>query len=226
MEYLVHRWDTFQFFLSPDELKQILSAYHLVIFNAHVPADYVESPLEEYIAVYNKLYKLLLSGEKILWEQNHSLFLHRGITSDLSNCRYGHLHTYMEKQYKRADFFEPVTGISPKALAVNIDEDGGLHCSSSCSYAFYPEGYMGTELQYPKMIQYKYGDDYEALRSTKELRSRQDFEELKHAIKRISRPLTIKTDHAERRLNIRVSDEVRYRLNGCYTFRLKGIRVK
>ena len=122
--------------------------------------------------------------------------------------------------------FEPVTGISPKALAVNIDEDGGLHCSSSCSYAFYPEGYMGTELQYPKMIQYKYGDDYEALRSTKELRSRQDFEELKHAIKRISRPLTIKTDHAERRLNIRVSDEVRYRLNGCYTFRLKGIRVK
>ena len=106
MEYLVHRWDTFQFFLSPDELKQILSAYHLVIFNAHVPADYVESPLEEYIAVYNKLYELLLSGEKILWEQNHSLFLHRGITSDLSNCRYGHLHTYMEKQYKRADFFE------------------------------------------------------------------------------------------------------------------------
>ena len=65
MEYLVHRWDTFQFFLSPDELKQILSAYHLVIFNAHVPADYVESPLEEYIAVYNKLYELLLSGEKI-----------------------------------------------------------------------------------------------------------------------------------------------------------------
>lgn len=226
MEYLVQGWNTYNFFLSPDELKQILREYHLVIFNAHVPMDYIESSLDEYITAYNSLYELLLSGEKILWDRDHSLFLHRGITSDLSNCTYGHLHTYMGEQYKRADFYEPVVGISPAALYVNIGDDDRLHCSTAYSYSFYCEYYIGIQLQYPKMIQYKYGSDYEALRSTKDLKSYQDFEKLKNSIKAVSRPLTIKTADTERRTTVRVSDEVRSRLNGCYTFLQNGITVK
>lgn len=62
MSYLVQGWQTFSFLLTPEELQKVLEPYHLVIFNAHVPVEYVESNLEEYIAVYGKLYELLSSG--------------------------------------------------------------------------------------------------------------------------------------------------------------------
>ena len=74
MNYLVQGWNIYRFLLSPDELRQILSPYHLVIFNAHVPKDYVESTLNEYIAAYSSLYNLLISGEKIIRETTHCFY--------------------------------------------------------------------------------------------------------------------------------------------------------
>ena len=85
---------------------------------------------------------------------------------------------------------------------------------------------MGIALEYPKMIQYRFGDDYEALKSTETLNSYQDFIRLRDSIKKITRPLSIKAAGVERRLNIRVSDVVRYQLNGCYSFRKNGVIVK
>ena len=226
MNYLVQGWNIYRFLLSPDELRQILSPYHLVIFNAHVPKDYVESTLDEYIAAYSSLYNLLISGEKIIRQRDYPLFLHRGATSDLSNCLYGRFHLYEGQQYKSAEFREPVVGISPVALYIRIDDDKKLHCSTACSYSFYSEDYMGIALEYPKMIQYRFGDDYEALKSTETLNSYQDFIRLRDSIKKITRPLSIKAAGVERRLNIRVSDVVRYQLNGCYSFRTNGVIVK
>lgn len=227
MDYLVEGWNEYNFFLSPNKLGEILSGYHLVIFNAHVPADYTESSLQEYLLAYSKLYDLLFSGEKIDWKRDYSLFLHRGITSNLANCIYGKLHMYEGKQYKRADFNEPVVGISPVALWLNLGENKKLHCSTSYSYSFYPEYYMGVQLQYPKTIQYKTDGGYESLKATKGLQTYQDFEKLKKSIKEISHILVIKTaDGAERRTNIWVDDEVKSRLNTCYSFQQNGITVK
>lgn len=82
MDYLVNGWNKYNFFLSPNKLEKILSEYHLVIFGAHVPVDYTESSLQEYLSAYSNLYDLLFSGKKIDWERDYSLFLQRGITSD------------------------------------------------------------------------------------------------------------------------------------------------
>lgn len=227
MDYLADGWNVYNFFLSPNKLEKILSEYHLVIFNAHVPADYTESGLQEYLLAYSKLYDLLFSGEKIDWKRDHSLFLHRGITSNLANCIYGKLHMYEGKQYKHADFNEPVPGLSPAALWLNKGEDKKLHCSTSYSYSCYPEYYMGVELQYPKTIQYNVNGEYEPLKTTKGLKSYQDFEKLKKSIKEVSHILIIKTaDGVERRTNIWVDDEVKSRLHTCYSFQQNGITVK
>lgn len=227
MDYLVDGWNKYNFFLSPSKLEKILAEYHLVIFNAHVPVDYVESGLKEYLSAYSRLSDLLFSGKKIDWKRDYSLFLHRGITSNLANCIYGKLHVYEGKQYKRADFNEPVVGLSPVALWLNVGEDKKLHCSTSYSYAFCSEYYMGVQLQYPKTIQYKDDGGYEPLKTTKGLQSYQDFERLKKSIKEVSHILTIKTTEGiERRTNIRVDDEVKSRLNTCYSFQQNGIIVK
>lgn len=227
MDYLVNGWNKYYFLLSPDEMKRILCPYHMVIFNAHVPIDYTESNLEEYLSAYSALYDLLLSGSKICWERDYPLFLSRGITSDLSNCTYGHTHIYEGETYKRADFHEPVVGISPSTLWLQIGEDKKLSCSTSYSYAFCTEYYMGVRLDYPKMIQYKTDGDYEALKSTKYLRTYQDFEKLKKSINEVSGILTIKTaDGIVRRTNIRIDDATKKRLNACYLFQQNKITVK
>lgn len=225
MNYLVKGWNQYFFLLSPNELEQILKDYHMVIFNAQVPIDYTESSLKEYMTAYSSLYDLLLSGQKIIRERDYPLFLYRGVTTDLSNCTYGNIHLYEGKQYKTADFHEPVVGIAPTALWIHIGEDKKLHCSTS--YAFDSEYYMGIQLQYPKMIQYQIGSGFEELKSTKELKTYQDFERLKKSIKEISHIMTLKTpDGIERRTNIRISNEVKTGLNECYLFRQKGITVK
>lgn len=227
MDYLVNGWNKYNFFLSTNKLEKILEEYHLVIFGEHVPVDYTESSLKEYLSAYSRLSDLLFSGKKIDWERDYSLFLQRGITSNLANCIYGKLHVYEGKQYKIADFNEPVVGISPVTLWLNVGEDKKLHCSTSYSYAFCSECYMGAQLQYPKTIQYKVNGGYEPLKATKDLQSYQDFERLKKSIKEVSHILTIKTaDGNEKRTNIWVDDEVKSRLNTCYSFQQNGIIVK
>ena len=189
-----------------------------------MPADYTESGLEEYRSAYSRLSDLLFSGKKIEWKRDYPLFLQRGITSNLANCIYGKLHVYEGKQYKSADFTEPVVGISPVALWLNLGEDKKLYCSTSYSYSFCSEYYMGVQLHYPKTIQYKDDYGYEPLKTTKDLKSYQDFERLKKSIKEVSHILTIKTaDGIERRTNIRIDDEVKSRLNTCYSFQQNGI---
>jgi len=227
MDYLVRGWNTYNFLLTPNEVEKILEEYHMVIFNEHVLMDYTESSLKEYIAAYSSLYDLLLSGKRIDWDRDYRLFLQRGVISNLSSCTYGHIHIYEGKQYKSADFREPVIGISPVALWINLGEDKKLQCSTAYSFSLYSEYYMGIQLQYPKMIQYKVGGGYEALKSTRDLNAYQDFEKLKKSIKEVSHILTIKTaDGTERRTNIKISNEVKSRLSECYPFKQKGITVK
>ena len=77
MDYLVKGWNKYNFFLSPNNLEKILAEYHLVIFGEHVPADYTESSLKEYISAYSRLSDLLFSGKKIEWKRDYPLFLQR-----------------------------------------------------------------------------------------------------------------------------------------------------
>lgn len=226
INYLVQGWHKFNFLLSPNEVREIFKDYHMVIFNAHVPIDYTESDMDEYIAAYKSLYELLLGGERIIWPRDHHLFLQRGVTSDVSNCKYGHVHMYEEKQYKSADFDEPVAGLSQVALSINKGADEKLHCSTAGSCITCAEDFMGIQLQYPKMIQYKVNGVYEPLKSAKELKTYRDFEKLKADINGITRPLTIRAADTEKRTGIRISDEVRSRLNECYSFMQKGVTVK
>lgn len=227
MDYLVRGWNKFNFLLSPSNLEEILSKYHLVIFNEHVPFDYTESSLKEYLSAYGTLYEMLISGKKIDIQKDYSLFLHRGITSNLENCVYGKLHEYEGKQYKLADFNEPVVGISPSSLWFTVDENKKLFCSSVYSYIVYSEYYMGAQLQFPKTIQYLVDGEYEPLKSTETLCSYRDYQALKNSIKEIARCLTIKSaDGSVKRTDIMVDDETKSKLNNCYSFQQSGITVK
>lgn len=225
MSYLVQGWQTFSFLLAPEELQKVLEPYHLVIFNTHVPIDYVESKLEEYIAGYRKLYEVLASGEKLVWEKHHPLLQHVGAVSDLSKCMYGRIHEYNGAKYKSADFLEPSVAMSPFALHFYNDSKERLSTSTSFSYIACAEEILGIQLQYPKKIQYPKGDNYEPLQSTEQLRTYQDYTNIKSTIMEITKPLRVQFGEERKSTGVRVSIAAKKDLARFYCFASKGITV-
>lgn len=225
MKYLIDGWHKFSFLLAPEELRNLLKGYHLIIGNAHVPAGYRESSLEEYLAAYSRLYGMLTGGERLEWNRDHGLFLHRDVTSDLSGCTYGNPHLYQGKPYLSPAFREPVPGLSPVTLSVSVDE-AGLHCTTAVSYAFCTEAYMGLQLHFPKFVQYPSAAGYRPLRSTEDLASYRDFEALRRSVKKLSRALVLRAGDRERRTGLWVSGEAREALRGCCSLRQAGVTIK
>ena len=150
MPYLSEGWKYFSLLLTPEELQKVLEPYHLIITNAHVPIDYVESSLKEYICTYRKLYEVLASGKKLIWEEHCSLLEQISLASDLSKCQCGKFHEYEGKQYKRTYFLEPTVGIRPFTLHFYEDSKGKLCASTKYSYVNCIEEILGLQLYYPK----------------------------------------------------------------------------
>ena len=127
-KYWTEGWNKFSFLMTPEQVKEVFEAYHLIIINSSVPIDYVESELSEYLSAYSETYKQLCSGEKVT---TCSLDLWRGITSNLARCRYGEIRLRDGKQYKRATFDEPVVAVVPGRLGLGRYDDGKLFCSTA-----------------------------------------------------------------------------------------------
>lgn len=64
-KYWTEGWNKFSFLMTPEQVKEVFEAYHLIIINSSVPIDYVESELSEYLSAYSETYKQLCSGEKV-----------------------------------------------------------------------------------------------------------------------------------------------------------------
>ena len=220
-KYWTEGWNKFSFLMTPEQVKEVFEAYHLIIINSSVPIDYVESELSEYLSAYSETYKQLCSGEKVT---TCSLDLWRGITSNLARCRYGEIRLRDGKQYKRATFDEPVVAVVPGRLGLGRYDDGKLFCSTA--YTMVTEDFMGIQFHYPKKVQYEKNGVCGPWFSTKDLNSYQDFENLKTTIRGMTHPLTLKSGDEQRRLDIRITDEAREQIRGCYLFREYGVTVK
>ena len=103
MKYYPKGWHTYKFLVTPQELKDILRGFHIVIYNRRVPADYIESNFANFVRDYESFYRLLTSGEKI----EHIVIdnLLTGFSNNLSKCAYNWIETsgspfvIVEQQY-------------------------------------------------------------------------------------------------------------------------------
>lgn len=226
MSFLVQGWNVFSFLITPEELRKILREYHLVINNTHVLLDYTESSLEEYIDNYSKLYCLLISGEKIIWKRDHSLFIQRGVTSNLAKCKYGRVHEYEGQQYKSAEFDEPVVNLAPFVLNIYKDSKQKWCCQAKGSYLMNPQNFMGIQLQFPKKIQYENEGGYEELKSTNYLEHYQVYVDLKNIINKMTKVLVIQVEGEAVKTNIRVSEGAKEDLCRAHVFENNNLSVK
>lgn len=223
--YLVAGWERSQFIITPSELENCLTDFHLVIHNAHVPIDYVESSMQEYISRYRELFDLLTAGQKLIWKQHYPLLETRGLTTDLARCDYGRVHEYQGSMYKSADYDEPCAVLAPFTLNILNDGNGKSSISTKVSYLQYPEYTVGLELSYPKKIQYQYDrtEGYEPLRSTKDLEAYHDFDLLKERIQKITGSFSFSLNGKKVRTRVRISGQALQSVYQFYFFRENNI---
>lgn len=187
MEYMPRGWNFFRFILTPRELAQVLEPFHLVQFNCHVPVDYRETPAEEFLTSYRRLYGKLSRGEALSHEADWPLMRHIGLTTDLARCPYGSEHTYEGRQFLLPVFPEPCAALAPFAMTIDPESHW---VSLRNSYVQFPQNIVGYEAFYPKEI--SRGDS--AWQSTATLSGYQDFLLLKERISALSRGLRFQLD--------------------------------
>lgn len=223
MNYSGMSWKTFNFIIAPEELREVLQPYHMVIDNTHVLLDYTESSIEEYVDMYRELFGLLSSGEQLIWKQHWHLTEHRAVTSDLSKCIYGRIHEYEGQQYKSPIFNEPLVNLQPYTFSVYKDSKDKLAVSTRFSYEQNPENIVGVEINYPSKIIRKSEDEWV---DTRGLNVFADFENIKKSIMEITKPLTIIKDGEVKRTGVRVSAEAKKYVGNFYAFKSNDIKIK
>ena len=64
MKYYPKGWHTYKFLVTPQELKDILRGFHIVIYNRRVPADYIESNFANFVRDYESFYRFIIRKTK------------------------------------------------------------------------------------------------------------------------------------------------------------------
>ncbi len=182
MDDVVKGWRFFRFILTPEELARVLEPFHLVVHNAHVPADYRETPPEAFLEPYQQLYAKLAAGEQLLWERDWPLLHHTGITTDLSHCPYGREHLYEGRRFRSPAFSTPCAALAPFALTIDTAEH---RTDLRRSYMQFPQNVVGLEAAFPKQL--SRGDD--SWQSAEELPGYADFLLLKERVGTVSHGL-------------------------------------
>lgn len=226
-KYLTAGWETVYFIVTPRELKTVLDGMHLLHIQSRVPADYRETPLEDYLEYYQDLYEKRVTGQPIttvdLW-----LFHDIGVTAALDRHGYGETFAIDGETYRMPAFDEPTPYISHFPMYC-FDLDGKKPQLTMTmivpTKGWLEENTVGLELLYPKKIQYPADGDWTDLESTKALPSYQDFLLLKQRIHAITKPLRVMMQDREVRTRIRVSPAALEDLEKFPFFRNNPVRV-
>lgn len=207
--------ERFYFIITPEELRNCLADFHLVISTTHVPIDYTESSLDEYVNIQTQLFGKLAKGEKLIWKEHWKLFESMSLTTDLTRCGYDGVHKYQGKLYKSSSFDVPCPHLQAFVFYVAEHDDGEFNIVKTCSESQFPENTVGFELFYPKKVMFN-DDEWE---STKKLVSYQDFLLLKNRIQAITKPLTFSMKGKKVRPGVQVSEQALLSVPNFYFFK-------
>lgn len=226
-KYLTAGWEKFYFIVTPRELKTVLEGMHLLYMQSRVPADYTETPLDEYLEYYQDLYEKRVTGQTIttadMW-----LFHDIGVAGTLDRHGYSEPFEIDGTVYRKSDFEEPTAYISHFPMyceRFNPEKPKLTLTVMVPTRGWYEENTVGLELFYPKKIQYPVDGDWTDLESTKDLVSYQDFLLLKKRIQSITKPLRVMMLDREVRTRVRVSPAALDDLDKFPFFRNNPVRV-
>ena len=194
-------WMKFLFLVEPEMLREVLIATKsiLVITNSRVPAEYVSTALDEYIAAQSQyLDAMLASTEKA---KKAAMATYMGLAASLD--RFSPMPC-PDSRYKLMKSDEPVVNLTP--LTLYFDPLRGQLCTNVMS-----DLYFGIELSFPRVISLA-RDKHEVLYETCGFPTFGIFEGVKSRIQKVTKPCKIRSPSREHRTPIRITERMRDRM--------------
>ena len=221
MNFRAYGCSYFNFIITPEELKSVLAGLHLLEHSCHVPANYVETPVTEYISAYSNFYDKLTKGYELGGEELINP-LHMGICSDLSAFEYGDEHEYDGAMFKNAVFSVPCVDIEPFPMCFIRRKDGAEQLNLTCSALQFPQYTAGLRLKYPKRLRYLEKEQWGTPVNAENLPSHADFVLLRERIREITHPLILKRGEQTLKPKIYVSSAAENAIDKLYFLRHYG----
>jgi hypothetical protein len=205
-------WLCTKFLVAPDELAGILRAHEpgLVITNGRVPASYVCTPLEEYLAAYTA-YVDALCGEGPM-PRALEMGIHMSMAASLACIAFA---SCPDARYKLASANEPVIDLSPVDLYY---AEGVFSTRRSGHISF------AVQMAFPKVVSFS-REGHEVLHETSGYPSARLYEELRAAVHAVTSPCRIESPVRVHRTDIRISASVRERVRGAPALARLGLTV-
>ncbi len=194
-------WLRFLFLVDPEVLRSVLMKIKpvLVITNARVPAEYVETQLNQYIAAYSQYLDAMLVSAEVA--RRASMGIYMGLAASLEQFS---PKLCTDVRYKLMNPDEPVVNLSP--LTLHYDARKGHLGTNTMSNL-----YFGVELSFPRVISLD-RDKHEILYETREFKTNRIFENLESELQKATNPCKIRSQSREHRTPIRITTELQERM--------------
>ncbi len=216
-------WQSCPFFVTPKELQTVFEPFKLVINNACVPIDYVNTPVEEFLENYSALYERLIRGD-VLNGTSMGMLKQIAITSNLSDIEFGMEHELDGKWVKAViNNRQSVLPYLAPFTFRTYQENDKLYVSTRASYLAYSESILGYEISFPKFS--RSDANYYGIASEKEFKAYPDYEFFRKSIMKITVPFRFKLNGVIKKTSIRISQEVKSYLPNLHCIKSKGIEV-
>lgn len=216
-------WQSCPFFVTPKELQTALEPFKLVTNNACVPMEYTDTPAEDFLEIYSRLYECLISGEAFDGKYVGDL-KQTAITTNLSDIHFGMEHELDGKWVKAVvlDRKSVLPYLAPFTFQT-YTENNKLYVSTRASYLAYRESVLGYEINFPKFS--RSDADYYGLPTERALKAWPDYELFRKNIVKITKPFSFELNGTVKKTAIRVSGAARAHLPNLHSVRSMGIKV-
>jgi hypothetical protein len=191
-------WLKFQFVVEPQVLRDAVVAVDPVFVktNCRVPADYTCTPLEEYIANYERYVDAMIETPDAASQQSSLIYVSLGASLRKFGSR-----PCDDANFKVMNPEDPVVNAGPAMLAYN-------HVRKQLRSDILSNLCFGVELSYPRFVSLE-REEYRILHDTAGFQGRAIFDALKSQIQKVTRPCTIRSPAREHRTQIRITDQMR-----------------
>jgi hypothetical protein len=194
-------WLKFLFVVDADVLREVLIATKavLVITNSRIPADYEETPLDEYIAAFSRYLEATLESAEAAQKAGMATCIGMAASLDRFSPR-----PCPDSRYKLMNCDEPVVNLTP--LTLYFDARRGQLCTNVMSNL-----YFGAEMSFPRVFSLD-RERHEVLHETRQVPTYGIFEGVKSRIQKVTKPCKIRSPSREHRTQIRITEPMHERM--------------
>ena len=208
-------WDHFKFIITPDELKETLEPFNLLIFKSGlVERDYEFSKLSDLINDYRDYWTKITSGT--IWTPlfNNNLFARFLLTDNQNDIEFKDYH---DPRYKILKEVRPIIFLDSFQVYY---QDFKLSTSD-----YNPEGSIGLNLLYPKIFCYPINGQLSEFEKTDSFSTKNLYSQITEVISKRTKKLIFQTEDKVIRPNTYISDKARIKLNINYYLNSKGLKI-